>query len=232
MLGSGGPGLVTRAVRSRRVSASREGIDMRSRRSIVSVICLVAVALSAIGASAASASPAWEFNGTELASTETVFGVALSSSLLVPGATTTCAHMVLTMQIFNVAGKGKGEVTELSMFECTAGPNCTVNSIEDKKLPWPVHVVTVGAKDYVVIEKIHIGIVYSGALCSLAGSPVVIKGTAGGLFENSTSTLTFSKATFTATGTALKVGTNNVVWDGIFPMEALGAHSGEALEIF
>lgn len=204
---------------------------MQSSKRVLRVVCLVAVAvtLSALAASAASASPAWEFNGTVLVGSEAVVGGAISSGFTVPSAPTTCAHMQLRMTIVNVAGVGKGEVTEFPMSGCTA-PNCTVNSIEAEDLPWPVHAVTVAGKDYVVIEKIHIGILYGGLLCGLAGSPVTIKGTAGGLYENTTVALTFNKTSFSATGTALKVvGGGAVEWNGIFPVEALGAHSGEAL---
>ncbi len=59
----------------------------------------------------------------------------------------------------------------------------------------------------------------------------VVKGTAGRLFENTTSTLTLNKASFEATGTSLKVGATDIQWTGSFPMEALGAHSSEALEV-
>ncbi|HEY3828143.1 MAG TPA: hypothetical protein VGL57_02995 [Solirubrobacteraceae bacterium] len=206
---------------------------MQSSKSVLRVVCLVTVAamLSAVAASAASASPVWEFNGTVLVGSEAVSGSALSSSFTIPGATTSCANVQLLMKIVNVAGAGKGEVIEFPLSGCTAGPSCTVNSIEAERLPWPAHAVTVAGKNYVVIEKIQIGILYGGALCALAGSPVTIKGTAGGLYENSTSTLIFNKASFTATGTALKVGASAIEWDAIFPMEAFGAHSGEALEI-
>ncbi len=204
---------------------------MRSRNNIALLASLASIAFGAVGVSTASASPAWKFNGTELVGTETVLGTAISSSLSIPGATTRCGHTLLFMKISNTAGVGKGEVTKLPQFECTAGPTCTVERIEAEKFPWPVHVETVAGKNYVVIEKIRIEIVYAGELCAFAGVPIILKGTAGGLFENATSTLTFNGTTFKATGASLKVGATSVEWGAVFPMEALGAHSGEALEV-
>ena len=150
---------------------------MQSSKSVLRVVCLVTVAamLSAVAASAASASPVWEFNGTVLVGSEAVSASGLSSSFTMSGCTHDVCAYAAPYDDRQRCRVGKGEVTEFPMSGCTA-PNCTVNSIEAENLPWPVHAVTVAGKDYVVIEKIHIGILYGGLLCALAGSPVTIKG--------------------------------------------------------
>jgi hypothetical protein len=206
---------------------------MKPKRNILLLASLVALVLSATAASA-NASPAWKFNKTELGSgvSETVVGGAISSSLSIPGATTECADFLYNMTVTDVGGKGKGEITELPLFECkTTSSNCTVESIEAEKLPWPTHLVAVGSSDYLVVEGVNVGIVYSGKLCALAGSLVRVKGTAGGIVENSTQTAKFDAATFTATGTELKVGASAVEWNGLFPTEAFKSLREEAIEV-
>jgi hypothetical protein len=203
---------------------------MKSRRyAVVLALVIVAVA-SATMSAAASAAPVWKFNGTELSGNETVVGAAISSKLTIPGATTECAHFLYNMKIKNSAGTGKGEITELPLFECTASGSCTVESIAAEKLPWPTHLATFGGKDYLVVESIKVGIKYSGALCALEGTLTIVKGTAGGLIENSTQTATFNKASFEATGTSLKVGSTSIEWTGVFPTEGFETHREQALE--
>jgi hypothetical protein len=198
-------------------------------------LALVVVALaSAAMAGAASAAPVWKFNTVELKAPEkeTVVGAALSSSLSIPGATTECTHFLYNMKVSNVEGAGKGEITELPLFECkTSGSACAVESIGAEKLPWPTHLVTVAGKgDYLVVEGVNVGIKYSGELCALAGALVRVKGTAGGLIENTAQTATFNKATFEATGTSLKVGASTVEWKGVFPTEGFETHREQLVE--
>ena len=198
------------------------------------LVSLVAIAASAAAAPAAGALT-WKFNGTKLTGSETVVGAAVDSSLAIPGAPTECKYLLLNTQITN-SPAAKGEITEAPFFECsTSTPACTVESIEAEKLPWLAHAVAVvsgtsGGGKYVVIEGIHIGIVYSGVLCPLAGT-VEVKGSAGGQFDNATSSLKFDKATFEATGTELKYGSASVEWNAEFLFEAFGAHAGEKLEL-
>jgi hypothetical protein len=199
-------------------------------KKIAFLATLAAVALSAMAPSAASANPAWRFGGTELSGTEAVLGIAHSSTLSIPGAPITCEHLLLFMKISNSV-PGKGEVTKLLPYDCTATASCTVKSIAAEKLPWPAHTAKDMGKDYVVLENVQIGLEFSGELCAISESFVTIKGTAGGLYENATSTLTFNKASAETTGTSLKVGSSTVEWTGLFPMEALGVHSAEALEV-
>lgn len=81
-----------------------------------------------------------------------------------------------------------------------------------------------------MLEGIKVKIVYSGASCTLG--TVHVTGTAGGLINNSNSTATFSKTSFEATGTALKIGAAAVEWVGEFPMEAFKASREKAVEAF
>jgi hypothetical protein len=191
---------------------------------------VVALASASLAA-AASAAPIWKFNGTELTGNETIVGAAISSKLTVPGATTECEHFLYNMKIKNSAGTGTGEITELPLFECKASGSCTVESIAAEKLPWPTHLVTIAGKgDYLIVEGVKVGIKYAGALCALSGTLTIVKGTAGGLIENSAQTATFNKASFEATGTSLKVGSTSVEWTGVFPTEGFEVHREQLLE--
>jgi hypothetical protein len=205
---------------------------MKARKSILMLAMLAALMLSAAAAATANAAPAWKFNGTELSGKETIVGAAISSSLTIPGVTTECKHFLYNMKIWNSGGTGEGEITELPLYECsTQTKTCTVESITAKKLPWPTHLTTIAGKgDYLVVEKVEVEILYGGALCAFEGSPVILKGSAGGLVENTTQTATFDKATFEATGTSLKVGATSVEWKGYFPTEAFETHREETLE--
>jgi hypothetical protein len=205
---------------------------MKSRRYIGALVVVSVMLCGTAFAATASAAPVWKFNATELSGNETIVGAAISSSLSIPGATTTCAHFLYNMKIFNNAGAGKGEITELPLFECkTSGSKCSVESIEAEKLPWPTHLVNIAGKgDYLVVEKVSVGIVYSGALCALAEEKVEVTGSAGGLIENATQTAKFNKATFEATGTSLLVASSSVEWNGLFPTEGFTTHREQTLE--
>lgn len=194
------------------------------------LLALVAALVLGVAASA-SASPAWLFNGSELSGSETIVGAATSSSMTVPGATTTCQHFLYNMKISNSGGKGKGEITELPLFECSTNTTCSVSSVEAEHLPWPTHLTTVGGKNYLIVEKVDVGIVYSGWLCPVAGILFKIEGDAGGVVENSTETATFDPTTFSATGTSLWVGWVEIEWNGVFPTEAFGADREQKIEV-
>lgn len=199
------------------------------RRGVLLLLAVVALVLGL--AASASASPAWKFNGTELSGSETILGAATSSSMTVPGATTTCEHFLYNMKISNSSGKGKGEITELPLFECSTNTTCSVQSVAAEKLPWPTHLETVGGKNYLIVEKVDVGIEYSGWFCPVAGILFHIEGDAGGLVENSTETATFDKATFEATGTSLWVGFVEIEWNGVFPTEAFQSHREQKIEV-
>jgi hypothetical protein len=196
------------------------------------VLAFVVVALvCAATATAAGAAPVWKFNSTELSGTETAVGAAVSSSLAIPGATTTCAHFLYNMKISNKEADGKTEITELPLYECTTNnPNCKVKSITAEKLPWPGHLTTIGSNDYIVIENVVVGLRYEGSLCSLAGGKVALTGDAGGVIENSEERATFDKATFETTKTKLEVGSESVEWNGVFTTEGFEKHRTEKLE--
>lgn len=203
---------------------------MKPRRWILAGTTLAAIFLCASLAAVASAAPVWKFNGTELSTTETAVGAAISSKLTIPGQTTECAHFLYNMKIKNSGGAGKGEITELPLYECkTLTASCNVESIAAEKLPWPIHLTTVGTKDYIVVEGVHVGIVYSGALCALEGL-VPVTGSAGGVIENTAQTATFNKTTMEATGTSLKVGSSSVEWNGVFTTEAFESHREQLIE--
>jgi hypothetical protein len=203
---------------------------MRSRRFAVVAVLAVVGGGGAPKGGAGRAAPGCRFNGTELSGNETVVGAAISSKLTIPGATTECEHFLYNVKIKNLEKAGKGEITELPLFECKASGACTVESIAAEKLPWQVHLTTVSSKDYLIVEGVKVGIKYAGELCALSGTLTVVKGTAGGLVENTAQTVTFNKSTFEATGTSLKVGSTSVEWNGVFTTEAFETHREQLIE--
>lgn len=203
---------------------------MKARKGILSLVCALALALGFTAS--ASASPAWKFNGSELGSTETLVGAATNSSMTIPGVTTECAHFLYNMKIWDSSGKGKGEVTELPLFECTTKTaGCSVASIEAKKLPWPSHLLSAWGNNYLVIENIDVEVIYSGWLCVYAGIPINVIGSAGGIVNNSTESATFDDETMIASGTALWDGLTFVEWNGVFPSEAFQTHREQSLSV-
>jgi hypothetical protein len=203
---------------------------MKARRGILLLISIMAFALGATAT--ASASPAWKFNGTELSGSETILGAATSSSMTIPGVTTECKHFLYNMNISNSGGKGKGEITELPLFECTTSTSgCTVSSIEAKKLPWSTHLESLWGNNYLIVEGIDVEVVYGGSLCVYAGIPITVSGSAGGIVENSTETATFNNGTILATGTGLWSGISWVEWNGVFPTEAFAAHRLQSISV-
>lgn len=205
---------------------------MRSRT--IKTILACALAMLALGSLAASAnaSPSWKFNGTALTGNEDILGAATSSSLTIPGLTTTCEHFLYNMKIENSGGTGQGQINELPLFEChTSTPICTVEAITAEKLPWPVKLMTVSGNPYLFIEGIHVSILYGGEECALGETEVPVTGTAGGSISNATESATFSKATFSATGASLKVGATAIEWNGVFPTEGFEWHRNESLSV-
>ncbi|HEY2768763.1 MAG TPA: hypothetical protein VGI76_10925 [Solirubrobacteraceae bacterium] len=203
---------------------------MTVRKGILLLTMVMALALGTTAT--ASASPAWKFNGTELSGSETLVGAATSSSMTIPGVTTECKHFLYNMKISNSGGKGKGEITELPLFECTTKTaGCTVASIEAKKLPWSTHLTSAWGNNYLIVEGINVEVVYGGGSCAYAGIPITVSGSAGGIVENSTETATFNNGTIVATGTGLWVGFAWVEWNGVFPSEAFTTHREQALSV-
>ncbi|HMJ23289.1 MAG TPA: hypothetical protein VK513_15340 [Terriglobales bacterium] len=187
--------------------------------------------LSAVFAASAGAAPAWKFEGKSLEGTETVLGAAIDSSMTIPGLTTKCEDFLYKLTIKNEAGTGKGEVTEVPLFNCTASEVCTVKAIAAEALPWPAKLTTVSTSNYIVIEGVKVSILYAGTKCVLGGTKVVVTGSAGGLIDNPTETATFNATTLTATGTSLKALGQKIEWNGLFPTEAFEWHREQALSV-
>jgi hypothetical protein len=205
---------------------------MRTKATAIGTALAALAVLCAVFASSASAAPAWKFEGKSLEGTEVIVGAAIDSSLTIPGLTTKCANFLYKLNIKNEAGTGKGEVTELPLYDCTTdSPVCAVGKIGAEKLPWPSKLTTVSSSPYVIIEGIKVGILYSGAECAVDGILVSVTGTAGGLINNTTETATFNSSSFTATGTALKALSGKVEWNGVFPTEAFQWHREQALSV-
>jgi len=193
---------------------------------------LVALALGSVAAADAGAAPVWKFNGTTLAGHEDILGAAISSSMTIPGMTTTCEHFLYNMKVENSGGTGKGEITELPLFECHTGSGiCTVEAIEAEKLPWPTKLMTISGTPYLFIEGIHVSILYGGEECALGETVVPITGTAAGSISNATESATFNKSTFTAAGASLKAAGTPIEWTGLFPTEGFEWHRNESISV-
>lgn len=206
---------------------------MRTKRMRVIVGGLLSVlALSAVFAASSSAAPAWKFNGTALTGKEDLLGAAVSSSMTIPGLTTTCEHFLYNMTIENSGGTGKGTLNEMPVYEChTSSPFCTVEAVAAQKLPWPAKLETIASKNYLFIEGVNVNILYGGELCALGETEVPVTGTAGGLLDNTAETATFNASTFTATGAKLKVGGSSIEWNGVFPSEGFEWHREQAISV-
>lgn len=204
----------------------------RKQKSIFLRGLLAALAISAVFAGSASASPAWNFESKSLEGTEVILGGAFESALVLPGLTTKCENFLYKLSIKNEAGSGKGELTEMPLFNCTTDSSaCAVKTIGAETLPWPAHLSTVTSSNYIVIEKAKVGIVYSGEECSLNGLLVRVTGSAGGLIDNVAETATFNAASFSATKTELKALSGKAEWSGVFPTEAFQLHRNQALTV-
>lgn len=193
---------------------------------------LATLALGSVFTASAAAAPQWKFDGTALTGQEDIVGAAVSSSMTIPGMTTTCEHFLYNMAIENNSGTGKGNIDELPLFECHTGNEvCTVEAIEARGLPWPTHLMMVSGKSYLFIEHVEVGILYGGEECALSEVELPVTGTAGGLLDNSTESATFNSTTFAATGAQLKVGSTAIEWNGVFPTEAFEWHREDSLSV-
>jgi hypothetical protein len=208
---------------------------MRGKITAALTILLAAFALGAAASATAGASPVWKFNGTELTGKETVVGAATSSKMTVLGVGVECKHFLYNSKIVNEGGKGKGEITELPLFECVStNALCPLEKeVEAKNLPWPGHLATVGGKDYVYIgeagKEVEVEVQFGGWFCALAGRHIV-KGTVAGVVNNSAQTATFDSETFEATGTGLYTSFLPVEWTADFTVEAFESHRLQNLE--
>lgn len=192
---------------------------------------LAALMLSAVFAGSAMASPAWKFNGEELTGTETIVGGAEQSGLTAWGFTTTCENFLYKVEISDSGGVGKGNVTELPLFNCYTNSTCTVAAIESEAFPWPVSLSTTGGNNYMTVKGVNVWILYGGFFCPLWGVWAHVTGSAGGLLSNATESATFSPSSFAATGTELRALGSSVEWNGFFPSEAFQWRREQALSV-
>lgn len=180
-------------------------------------------------ASSALAGPEWHFNGALLSGVERVQGSSTNSVFGLPGINTSCKGFLYSMEIENSGGTGRGEIDYLPLFKCSTDTLCSVKAVTVYGLPWTASLVKVASSNYVVLKGVEIGFLYEGPFCVLDEFEVMVTGSAGGIYDNVTETITFSKATFTATGTKLSALGEKVEWNAVFSAEAFGPHLGEAL---
>jgi len=105
------------------------------------------------------------------------------------------------------------------------------NTIGAEALPYPSHLATFGSANYVIIEKVKVGIRYKGEECALGGILVSVTGSAGGEVNNTTETATFNSTTLSASKTELKALSQKIEWSGVFPTEAFQWHREQALSV-
>ncbi len=205
---------------------------MRRKATAIGVALAALAVLCALFAASASATPAWKFESKSLEGSEVIMGGAIDSLLTIPGLTTKCENFLYKVTIKNEAGTGKGEVTELPLYNCTTNsPVCSVKKIGAEKLPWASKLTTVSTTPYIIIEGIRVGIVYAGEECALGETLVPVTGSAGGQIDNSKETATFNATTMSATKTELKALSGKVEWNGLFPTEAFQWHREQALSV-
>jgi hypothetical protein len=205
---------------------------MRKKQTAIGAALAALAVLCAMFATAASAAPAWKFESKALEGTEVILGGALDSALTVPGLTTKCENFLYKLTIKNEAGTGKGEVTEVPLYNCTTNSSaCTVKSIKSEALPWASKLTTVSTTSYIIIEGVKVPILYDGEECVLGGVLVTVTGSAGGSIDNTAETATFNASTLTATGTSLKALGQKIEWNGLFPTEAFQWHREQALSV-
>jgi hypothetical protein len=205
---------------------------MRSKVKAIGTALAALAVLGAIFAASAGATPAWKFEAKSLEGTETILGGAVESSMTVPGLTTKCENFLYKLKVKNEGGTGKGEVTEVPLYNCSTDSSaCMVKTIGAEKLPWASKLSTVGTTNYVIIEGVKVAILYAGEECVLGGTLVTVTGSAGGSIDNTAETATFNAGTLSATGTILKALGQKIEWKGVFPTEAFEWHREQALTV-
>ena len=205
---------------------------MRTKATAIGAALAALAVLCAMFASSASAAPAWKFEGKSLEGTETVLGGAIESSMTIPGLTTKCENFLYKLSVKNEAGTGKGEVTEVPLYNCTTNSKaCIVETIGAEKLPWASKLTTVSTTPYIIIEGVKVAIFYEGEECVLGETLVTVTGTAGGSIDNSKETATFNSSTLSASKTELRALGQKIEWNGLFPTEAFQWHREQALSV-
>lgn len=205
---------------------------MRTKTKAIGVALAALAVLCAMFATTASAAPSWKFETKSLEGTEVVLGGAIESSMTVPGLTTKCEDFLYKLTIENASGTGKGSLTEMPLYNCTANSSaCTVGTIGAEKLPWASHLATFGTTNYIVIEGVKVAIYYEGEECVLGETLVTVTGSAGGSIDNTAETATFNSSTLSASKTELKALSQKIEWNGLFPTEAFQWHREQALSV-
>jgi hypothetical protein len=208
---------------------------MRARRKAarLSIAGVLAVVLGGAFLAANAGAAVWELNGTALTGQETILANASKATFTIPGLTTIC-DMSYDFTIWNApaGGSAKGSATGLSFSNCqTDSQSCTVASIQALGLPWVADPAKVSTSIYLVIKGVLIDLLYAGEECVLDGVPIEITGSAGGLINNATESVTFNSSSFAATGTKLSGLKTTIQLQGTFAMQATGAHSGESIAV-
>lgn len=205
---------------------------MRTQKAAVGAALAALVVLCAMFAATASAAPSWKFEGKSLEGNEVVLGGAIESSMTVPGLTTKCEDFLYKLTIENASGTGKGSLSEVPLYNCTANSTaCTVETIGAENLPWSTHLTTVGTTPYIIIEGVKVAIYYEGEECVLGETLVTVTGSAGGSIDNTKETATFNASTLSASGTELRALSQKIEWNGLFPTEAFQWHREQALSV-
>jgi len=205
---------------------------MRTRKTAIGAALAALAVLCAVFAASASAAPAWKFEAKSLEGSEVILGGAIESSMTVPGLTTKCENFLYKLSVKNESGTGKGELTEMPLYNCTTNSKaCTVSKIGAEKLPWASHLATFGTTNYIVMEGVKVPIVYGGEECVLFETLVTVTGSAGGSIDNTAETATFNSSTLSASKTELKALSQKIEWNGLFPTEAFQWHREQALSV-
>src|SRR5689334_25002854 len=205
---------------------------MRTKQTAIGAALAALALLCALFATTASAAPAWKFEGKSLEGTETILGAATESSMTIPGLTTKCENFLYKIKIKNEGGTGKGEVTELPLYNCTTNTkNCVVTAIAAQKLPWAAHLATFSSSNYVVIEGVNVSIEYGNEACVVYETIVNVTGSPGGIVNNATETATFNATTLTTSKTELKALSSKIEANGGLPTEACEWHHEQAISV-
>jgi hypothetical protein len=205
---------------------------MRTKAKALGTALAALAILAAVFAASAGATPAWKFETKSLEGSETILGGALESSMTIPGLTTKCENFLYKLTIKNEAGTGKGEVTEVPLYNCSTNSTaCSIKTIGAEKLPWASKLTTVTTTNYIIIEGVRVAILYAGKECVLGGTLVTVTGAAGGSIDNTAETATFNSTTLGATKTELKALGQKIEWNGVFPTEAFQWHREQALSV-
>jgi|ERR1044072_2815971 hypothetical protein len=200
----------------------------RAARMIAGLIAALTVSAAFVATASAGQ---WKFNGETLVGSETVTAETAKSSLALKGLTTSCAATV-GMTISNSGGKGIATVNSVSLSGCGTDGVCTVEKATAKGLPWSATTSTIGGSPYVTVSGFNEEFLYGNELCAVEGWTFAYKGSVGGLFENSSSSLVFDAASEAATGSKVTTfGSTEAKYSAKYSVKATGAHAGQALTI-